>query len=377
MRILYLSLSYIPSRRASSVQVMKMCAALARAGHEVVLVAKRGEPDGIDDHAHYHVEPSFEIKKLARPRRRGGGLVYTAGLGAELVRRRSRADLVYCRDPIGALLACELRMPVVFESHGIPQATWLRRVTARVAASRHTLGVVAITEALRHDLIAAGMVDPARVVVAPDACDPPRERVQRRMRSSPPVVGYVGSLYPGRGIEVVLGLARELSDVRFRLVGGSEPDLARWRATGVPANVELLGFRPQAELPALYRAMDVVVMPYARDGVVGETRSTDTSRWTSPMKMFEYMASGVAIVSSDLPVLHEVLRDGANALLVPPDDLGAWRRAIERLLADDDLRFRLATTAQDELVRNYTWDGRAATVLTSFHLGQARAAREM
>jgi glycosyltransferase involved in cell wall biosynthesis len=112
-------------------------------------------------------------------------------------------------------------------------------------------------------------------------------------------------------------------------------------------------------------------MPHATTGVVGATGASDISRWTSPMKMFEYMASGVPLIASDLPVLQEVLRDGANAIVVPAGDTARWRQAIEQLVADDDLRYRLAQTAQDDLVRRYTWDERARSVMVGLGLEPA------
>ncbi|NJM90914.1 MAG: hypothetical protein HC863_01115 [Myxococcales bacterium] len=81
MRILYLSLSYVPSRRASSVQVMRMCSAMAKAGHEVTLLAKRSEErSSLADHTFYGVPPAFELHKLPRPKQRGGGVLFSVGL---------------------------------------------------------------------------------------------------------------------------------------------------------------------------------------------------------------------------------------------------------------------------------------------------------
>jgi glycosyltransferase involved in cell wall biosynthesis len=370
VRILYLSLSYVPSRRASSVQVMKMCAALARRGHEVSLVAKAGsENSDADDHSFYKVEPSFSIAKVARPAWKGGGVLYAAGVAAKVARRRRWLDIVYARDPLGAIIAAEAGLPVVYEAHGVPGSRMGRAVLARTLSRENSVGLVAITDALRRDLAAADVVPPdRRVVVAPDASDPPSALVTRRRPGAPPVIGYVGSLYAGRGIETIIALARAMPGCRFQLVGGTDADVARWRSTGLPDNLALLGFRTQAELPALYAGFDVVLMPHAASGVVGATGKSDISRWTSPMKMFEYMASGVALVASDLPVLQEVLRDGDNAMVVPSEDLAAWRTAIERVLGDDDLRFRLARTAQADLARSYTWDARARAVMTGLGL---------
>jgi glycosyltransferase involved in cell wall biosynthesis len=86
------------------------------------------------------------------------------------------------------------------------------------------------------------------------------------------------------------------------------------------------------------------------------------------MKMFEYMASGVPMVASHLPVLEEVLRDGDNALLVSSADVPAWKAAIERLLADDTLRLRIGRQARADVAQHYTWDARAATVMKGLKL---------
>ncbi len=344
---------------------MKMCSALARRGHEVVLIAKRGPSiSDQDDHSFYCVDHNFEIEKIARPAPRGGGVFYAASMAYEIVRRRRWADLVYCRDLIGALVAAELRLPLVFEAHGVPTSHAWRRACRRVASSRGSQGMVAITDALRQDLVSVGVS--SQIVVAPDACDPPTLDVRTQV-SRPARVGYVGNLYAGRGIETIVGLARLMLACRFVIVGGQPTDVERWKAQDLPSNIELLGFRPQSELPAHYASFDVVLMPHASSGVVGASGG-DISRWTSPMKMFEYMASGVAIVASDLQVFREVLTHERNALLVPSSDLELWRVSIERLLGDAALRVRLATTAQQELRTSYTWDARARTVMTGLSL---------
>lgn len=350
---------------------MKMCAALARRGHEVRLVAKHGdEASCYDDHEFYGVERNFVVEKIKRPPFRGGGAFYAAGMTACVARRRRWADLVYCRDPLGALIAAQAGLPVAFEAHDVPTSWWLRTALTWAMHASSAVGMIAISHALRRDLEDAG-IQPAerRLVVAHDACDPPTRNATRRVVGGSPVIGYVGGLYPGRGVELIVALAREMPRCRFRLVGGTEADLRRWRAEQLPPNVEMLGFRPQRELRDVYDGFDIVVMPYAVEGVVGPTGRGDTSRWASPMKMFEYMASGVAIVSSNLPVLREVLRDGENAAIVRDSSVTAWRLAIERLLADVELRFRLASTAQFDLMREYTWDARAASVIDGLGLG--------
>jgi glycosyltransferase involved in cell wall biosynthesis len=373
MRILFVSLSYVPSRRASSVQVMNMCAALAARGHEVTLVAKAGDGDGRDVHAFYGVPATFEVARVARPARRGGGAVYAAAVARRIARARGVAQLVYSRDLAGGGVAAVLGVPFVFETHGVPTRPWQRALLRRTISSRACRGVVSISEALRRDLLDEGIV-PASAphVVAHDACDPARiGRAPRAAISTPPRIGYVGNLYRGRGVELIVELARRMPDRRFELVGGSDDDVARVRADGVPANLVLHGFVAPARLGEVYAALDMLLMPFPREGVraIG---GSDTSRWCSPMKMFEYMASGVPMISSDLPVLGEVLHDGENALVAPAADAAAWQAAIERLCADPALRVRLATRAQEDLRRDYTWSARAARVMQGLGLEDPR-----
>lgn len=374
MNLLYLSLSYIPSRRASSVHVMRMCAALTRAGHKTELVAKRGmDPlhDGKSDHAFYGVEPTFGIIKLPYPEVRGGGMVFAAGVVATLLARYRRAELVYAREVIGAVAAAELGMPVVFESHGVPEQPAIRALTLRLVRSSSLRGLVVISDSLRRDMEAAGMVPShAPVIVAHDAADLPATEPRKLERASHarPRLGYVGSLYPGRGIEMLREIAAAMPDCDVEVVGGTEPDLRYWRAQQVPENLHFAGFAAPRELARLYITYDVLLMPYARRGIQGATRNADTSRWASPMKMFEYMASGIPIVASDLPVLGEVLRDGTNALIAAADDVSSWQAAIRRLLEKPELASRLSACAHRDLVEHHTWDARVRRIVEGLGL---------
>jgi glycosyltransferase involved in cell wall biosynthesis len=374
MNIVYVSLSYVPSRRASAVHVMKMCGALARAGHDVQLIAKRSNDPldrAADAHAFYGVS-GFAIDVLARPRWRGGGVVFAVATLGALLARRLRTDLVYSRDLIGAIAALALRMPAVVELHGVPHDPRIRALARRIVQHRSLCGLVVVSDALRRDLIAQELVPRhAPVIVAHDAADPPGPIAVARARAGRPRIGYVGNLYPGRGIELILELAARLPAYDFELVGGSTTDLAAWRTRAVPHNVIFAGFVRPAELAVRYHRFDVVLMPYPRSGIGVASGANDTSRWCSPMKMFEYMAAGVPIVTSDLPVLGEVLRHEHNALVAPAGDVANWRCAVERLLTDRALAQRLARQAYAELVREHTWDARVRRIFAELSLDRA------
>lgn len=108
--------------------------------------------------------------------------------------------------------------------------------------------------------------------------------------------------------------------------------------------------------------MDVLLMPYQKSVSIG-VAGQDTAQWMSPMKMFEYMAGGVPLVSSDLPVLREVLEEGRNALLVAPGDPQAWVAAVDRLAFDPGFAAYLGANAHADYQQHYTWVARARLLL--------------
>lgn len=155
-----------------------------------------------------------------------------------------------------------------------------------------------------------------------------------------------------------------MPDVRFVMVGGPETALD---GQTVPTNVNLTGAMPHAAAMRQMAGFDVALLPNrARVLVSGGT--VDIGRWTSPLKLFEYMAAGRPIVASRLPVLEEVLADGRNALLADPTAPDAWAAQIRRLIDDPALAQRLATAAHKDFVQHYSWTARAVRMAGIFGL---------
>ncbi|MBI2378126.1 MAG: glycosyltransferase family 4 protein [Deltaproteobacteria bacterium] len=372
MRILHVSGAYVPSARASSVAVMKMCEAIAREGHEVIALAKA--PEGFeseDPFEFYGVARSFELVRLARPQVRGGSAVLLARQLRELIRRRGRLDLVYSRDVVAAAAAARFGLEVLYEAHEPPSTRLGALAFEALIRSPRLVRLVTLTRALANELERRSSLfwdDSTRgarreTLIAPSAADPiPSEVVPAPLRSpGRPLVGYVGSLYSGKGVEVVLEAARQLPQVDFVIVGGRPHEVDELRPR-VGRNVRLVGFVSHKELASYYQALDVALLPNRGEFVATPGGRVDISRWTSPLKMLEYMGSRAAIVASDLPVLREVLVHETTALLVGPS-ASEWVRAIERLLADPSLAARLSAEARRQLVELYTYEARARHVL--------------
>lgn len=372
MKIAYISQSRLPSRAANSVHVMKMCSALSRQGHRVVLWGLRPKGDcsfrRSTVYRDYGVEPSFSMYRLIHFR----GAYWTYTLRVVIATWIWRPKIVYSRCVHGARLAALLGLPVYFEVHhpldGVPA---LDRAFRRLIASPNLKRLIFITKAL--DSYYQDRYPNIRcpTIVAPDGADVvtiekdcPALRPDLKEKSGRLQVGYVGQLYPGKGMEVVKPLAEECPWADFHVVGGEENAVTEWvrNCRAIP-NLFFKGFVPHREVPAVVAQFDVVLLPNQQTVSVAGNGALDISAWTSPLKAFEYMAAGKAILCSDLPVLKEVFEDGFNCLLCDPVDIQQWRGALLRLRDDAELRKSLGENAKNDFLTNYSWSARATTIV--------------
>jgi glycosyltransferase involved in cell wall biosynthesis len=233
--------------------------------------------------------------------------------------------------------------------------------------------VVTISDALAAgiDRLYPSLLNHVDVRVAPDGVDLERFQaaepiavVRQRLGldSSATIAGYAGHLYPGRGIDLILELARRLPEVRFLIVGGEPQDVAHYTefaATAGLENVALTGHVANSRLPDYLAACDMLLMPYQRR--VQTSGGDDTASWMSPLKMFEYMAAERLIIASDLPALREVLDDSMSCLC-DPEDADAWTAAIGRATRNAEWRCQAARNAR-KAVEKYTWRARVRQCL--------------
>ena len=392
MRILYLADIRFPLERANGIQSMETCHALAARGHDITLVVRPDSQTPARDPFEFYGLPPLprfriEVVPITGPiaARRAGYVTFAIGRAMG----RTRQDLIFTRDlGLASLLLripAALRAPVVYEAHGIaadvaaalpklltgaPEASpaKLRRLARREAHVWSAAdGYVTITKGLKRELERRFAARP-RMAVVPDgtrdteAAD--RESATDRAEHTEFTIGYAGHLYPWKGVDLVIEAVAALKDTRGLIVGGheKEPDLARVKAFAAQLNcasrITFTGLIPPAEVAARLREADVVTLPNPASAI--------SSEFTSPLKLFEYMASGRPIVASDLPSLREVLRHEENALLVEPGNPQALTAGILRIKNDAALGRRLAAQASDD-VREFTWARRAERLEALFH----------
>jgi glycosyltransferase involved in cell wall biosynthesis len=361
LKLLYLSNSIIPSKNANSVHVMKMSQAFAKLDLDVTLLAPDINVDGYEGDVfdNYAVENIFRVQKLPYPKILPGRTKFWFFIIASVIfALKNKQSHVYGRNIGACCLIALFHKNIAVELHSpISKLGFFEKASLKVALMVNSrFSITVISSALKSILISEGISEKV-VYVNHDGADL-SEKVNEKSTNKFKV-GYVGHLYQGRGIEVIIHAAKKLPDVLFEVVGGYEKDILSWNSKGVPKNLTFIGHVTPKNAEIFRLQCDVLLAPYQEK--VSIAGKGDTSSYMSPLKIFEYMASGKTIISSDLPVLREVLNK-ENSILVKSDDLEGWVNAIQYLKNNPERSAELAMNSKKDFIRAYTWQERAKEI---------------
>ena len=409
MKIAYLSRSCFPSTAANSVNVMKMCEAFTALGHDVLLIGKFAGNNSSDVFDFYRVKKRFRLKAIPSLDGSATDVLYVVYSIWEA--SKFKPDLAYGRSLESCFGTAILGIPTAYEIHAKPRTLLKRVLLKRLVAMSSFKSLVAITQGLASYLNREGFVAGEKLFVAHDGADPedfnasvppaflsPRaiargllkgcladarhdkEKIvgfedkaryfQVRFSELPPnrlQVGYVGSLYYGKGMEIISRIVHLCPWANFHIVGGSEKEIAFWKErcaeNSIPPNLVFYGFMPHALISYICSFLDVALLP-AQPFIANVSGNIDEIWYVSPLKLFEYMAAGLPIVASDLESLNEVIEPGVTGLLVPHDDPLAWRDALSFLRDHPEWRAKLGHNAREALVNRFSWKRRAEKILS-------------
>lgn len=360
--------------KGASVHVQEVIRALQRRGVTVELFAARtgkSRPGALERLTCHRLPRSSSRDPIQKER----DAVSANGPLADVLRGAGPFDVVYERHALWSFAAMEharadgipglleVNAPLVDEQ-AVHRALFDRRLAEACAARAY--GVAAATlavsrEVAHHVSQVAGQV---RVHVVPNGVDPQRCAPWVAPRLPAPAgvrtLGFVGSLKPWHGIDVLLdafdAVHTRMPQSRLLIVGDG-PERARIERrlseAGLRGSIVLTGAVRPDDVPGLLTSMDVAVAPYH------EQRGF----YFSPLKIFEYMATGLPTVASRIGQIADILEDDATGVLCPPGDSGALADSVVALFADAEKRRRIGAAARDRACRRHTWDAVAARIL--------------
>lgn len=374
-KVLYLANVRMPTEKAHGIQIVKMCQALAEQGAEVELIVPRRRNDIVEDiFSYYKIAPNFKVTYLATLDLVG----YLPRLGfwlqsysfAKSVKKYLAKDknpkIIYSRDQFSLYkLLGQKDLKLFYELHDFPKklTLWHKKLFSAVK-------FICITNYLKEVLIKNG-IDSKKIIVAPDGVDlsnfskiaDDKESLRQKLDlpKNKKIILYAGHLYQWKGVQILAEAAKllpENSVVVF--LGGTKKDVADFTKQNVDnKNILILGHRSHALVPSYLQAADVLVLP-------NSGKSNISRYYTSPLKLFEYMASGVPIVASDLPSLREIL-DENTALLVAADNPQALADGIQNVLQNQGLGVKIGEQSLAKS-KQFDWKNRANKILSFLNI---------
>lgn len=369
-KLIYIANLRLPTEKAYGIQITKMCEAFASQGIDVTLIHPfRFNHIRNNIFSYYSVRSNFKIKRIWAPDfylpGRLNGIAVNiktiiSGLLLFFNVLAVKADTIYSRDEWPLYFLSFFKNNLIFEAHRFSKKRefFYRRFKDK------KLKVVVITKQTKEDFVKIGFGSES-VLVAPDGVDmaefdinisKENARIKVGLPVNKKIVMYTGHFFEWKGADVLMESTRNFKkeeDVLFVFVGGTEHDIERFKQKireGDIKNVLILGHKPHKDIPLFLKAADVLVLP--------NSAKEEISRlYTSPLKLFEYMASGRPIVASDLSAITDILNN-KNSILVKPDDPDSLARGIMELTANSLFGKELSDKAKVD-AEEYTWTKRA------------------
>jgi len=171
-----------------------------------------------------------------------------------------------------------------------------------------------------------------------------------------PAITYIGSANPGKGIYSILQIASLAPELNFYIVGPNP-------SGNIPLNVTFSGFCNKPTIAEYLRKSDVLIAPYEKE--VLDNAGNNITNYMSPLKLFEYMASGTPFVASRMKFITDIVEEDVHCMLAEPENYVEWTAKIKFLLNNHDVSMNMAERAYQLYSEKFTWEKRAETVLLS------------
>lgn len=366
MKMYYITSARMPTEKAHGLQIVKMCEAFGRAGVTVELIVPNRKNDIVQDiYNFYGVERVFSVTRLKTPDwfRFGSFAFYVAivlfYLRARIFLLGKSRDVIFTRQPLASLFFPD----VILEIHRMIQS---KPVFFRWALHRADM-IVSTNQWKKDEMVRVFDQDSEKIIVVHngidiDDFDIKINKSEARRRTNLPmdkyIVMYVGSLQDWKGYRILIEASRHFNnDILAVIVGGSEKQIVDLRMQYDTTHSLFVPHVDRSAVPIYLKAADAVA-------ILNIPVSRSSTHETSPIKLFEYMASRRPIIASDLPSIREVLNE-ENSFLISPSDPAALALQINTIYAHPKEAERRAKRSRRD-VEQYTWEKRADRIMNTY-----------
>lgn len=361
-----------PSEKAASLFAGKSAESFAREGVETILIVPRRISRGATDpYQYYNLEKNFKIVYLPTIDLFGAPFLKAAAFPISfltfsiftfffLIFKARKNDFIYSNESLPIYLSSFYFPNTLYELHDFPKKksffhrNLFKRVRNILSHNNWKMEKLEIIFGVpKSKMILERNAVEIKEFDIPVSKEKAREKLGLPLEKK--IVVYTGHLYSWKGVDTLAEVAKKLPEALVVFVGGTLPDIKRFKDTydHIP-NILIVGYKEHAEIPYWQKAGDVLILP--------NTAKEDISKfYTSPMKLFEYMASGRPIIASRIPSIVEILND-KNSVLVESDSVEALASAIFGIAHNQEKGETLSSQARVD-VEEYAWDKRAKRIL--------------
>ncbi len=369
-KIYYISNVRLPTEKAHGLQIMKMCEAFATQGIETELIVSKRKSHLLDDpFRFYNISTVFSITRVASvdflwlPFLKKIWFFIQSFTFYFSVKKyiTKQADAVYyTRDLFIAAWLSKKVGPVFYEIHSLPKKVY----SIHRSAWSRSYGLIAISQGIKQELITHGIPED-KIIVAHDAVDLKQFQITETREDCRHTLGlpldqkivlYTGHLYQWKGAHILAEATPFLpNSVHVYLVGGTLEDVQSFRARYQYPNLHIVGWQSHEVIPRWLKAADLLVLPTSAKEKIGAI-------YTSPLKLFEYIASGTPVIAARTQSIQEILTSN-HSVFFQPDNSHDLAEQIKISLEQRLESLSHAAHILADNLESYTWDKRAEKIL--------------
>tara|TARA_B100000989_G_scaffold286851_1_gene255921 strand:+ start:336 stop:1448 length:1113 start_codon:yes stop_codon:yes gene_type:complete len=369
MNICYISNSAAPSKNASSLQTAKLCEAFRKIGHKVILVIPDTGYKGKNYHNFYDIKSKFEIKRIKYFKKFPTGInYYLYSIISILNSSYKKQHLYITRNFFTSLLLCIFNKKHILEIHDDI------RIEGRIVKflikhfkylnNKNILKIITTTNTLKNKYHKSYFVSKDKLIVLHNASSLKLKFKKYKSLNRNLKIGYFGSIYKSRGLDMLIKLSNKDINNKYYIYGGSKKVVKNLNNKYSSKNLHFQSYIPYSKIKRKLKNVDICLLPYTNKITVSGNVG-DISKYTSPLKIFDYMITGKLIICSNIKVLKEVLKHDINSILInKKNNYAVWLKEIKKIKSNikkfNKMRFNAYKFANKE---DFIW--RAKKIISS------------
>lgn len=368
MKIKYITNVRIPTERAHGYAIMKMCESFSLSNIDINLIVPEKQNSELKENPfdYYGIQKIFKITKIPSFDFLGnnlsfGKIFYWLDFLSFIFSIRmknviEKDDILYTRDFTLAYFFPKKNFSCL-ELHNIPKKhLWLKESCKKVNL------IFVLNNNIKKELVELGIPE-NKIFIFSSGVDlkdfdlnitTEEARKKINLPIDKKIIMYTGHLYKWKKIDTLADVAIKMPENIFCFIGGVDPEISFYKEKYKNVkNILWIEFVKREYIPFYIKSADVLVLPYTKNENI-------SSKYTSPLKLFEYMASKKPIVASDLSSTREILNE-SMCVFCEPDDVNSLEISIKKILSDENLAKNISENAYKNSFK-YSWKNRAEKI---------------